>query len=251
MPRFVSMLAIRSWRDLIVKSLIFYAVFLGLSIPFVVTENDGFSWQSFMEDAWLTILVSTPILVFQFSVVTYLDRLQRQLAELAMTDVLTGLPNRRSFLSRSADALAQSDTGFLVLLDADHFKRINDTYGHAVGDACLHAIASRLNAAVRSSDVVGRLGGEEFGAFMPAATEGRIAAFGTEMTQPITVQHPDVSDDVTVTVSLGAAAIITPEALAGLMSRADAALYEAKKSGRARLAIWRPESEQQSIEQAS
>lgn len=242
MPRIVALMAIRNWRDLLAKSLFFYMFFLLLSLPFVFAETGDFSWSDFWADAGLTMVVATPVIMIKFLVVSYLDRLHRQLAQLALTDMLTGLPNRRQFFDRAADRLLTQDTSTLVILDADHFKRINDTYGHAVGDACLEAVGERLRAVRQSGELVARIGGEEFAAFLPNASEARLHEFAAQMTRPIVIDDKSLTEEkVELTLSLGAAHGDTGHSLIGLMQRADAALYHAKANGRGHLEVWHPD----------
>ena len=242
MPRFVSALAIRSWRDLIWKSVCFYLVFNLLGIPIDIYSYPAGERPPLFNDFWLITLVSTPVLALQFGVVTYLDRLQSRLAQLAMTDVLTELPNRRSFITRTNKLRETTPEGAVFILDADHFKRINDTYGHAAGDACLQAIAQTLLTSTMESDVIGRLGGEEFAVFLPAADQAKVTSFGDRLTKEIRTQletetHSE-KRQVALTMSIGAAYAKSGQTLDHLLSRADTALYDAKDAGRARMVVW-------------
>jgi diguanylate cyclase (GGDEF)-like protein len=121
-------------------------------------------------------------------------------------------------------------------LDADHFKRINDQWGHAAGDACLSAIAERLRACLRPGDLVGRLGGEEFAVFLPSVTAEDAVRVGERLCQAVAVEAEGIEDGLTVTLSAGAALGGRP--FDQLMRQADAALYQAKAQGRARLVVW-------------
>jgi GGDEF domain-containing protein len=98
---------------------------------------------------------------------------EETLRQLATTDALTGIANRRSFMEKLADEFARfqrfSNPVAVLMLDIDHFKRVNDTWGHAVGDKVLHDFAAICQQVVRKVDVVGRLGGEEFAVLLPAA----------------------------------------------------------------------------------
>lgn len=182
--------------------------------------------------------LSAPFAALLFGLVTYLDRLQRQLARLASTDVLTALPNRRAFMDRTQQALDGGASGVLIILDADHFKRINDTYGHAVGDACLVAIADHLRRCLTPPDLIGRIGGEEFAAFLPDRTIQDSFPSDAALTGPIHVRCDADGATLEVTLSAGAAPASKDGALETILHFADRAFYQAKSNGRARIEIW-------------
>ncbi|MEQ8598981.1 MAG: GGDEF domain-containing protein [Devosia sp.] len=153
------------------------------------------------------------------------------------TDTLSGLLNRRGFEDRGESALtlaARSGVpAVMIVADLDHFKQVNDTYGHATGDNVIAAFAQVLEECAAPHAVLGRLGGEEFGAFLPGAnlTTGKLYAE--------TVRHAfrSLPADVTglrdsASASFGVAQLMPFDHLADLLRRADAALYEAKKEGR-------------------
>ena len=159
-----------------------------------------------------------------------------RLAELAALDTLTALPNRRALdqeLERQCAAAQRSMREFSVLmLDIDHFKAVNDTYGHGVGDALLRAIARRLAVRVRSTDTLGRWGGEEFMVVLPD-TDGEGAARVAEDLRALLASRPldTASAAVRITASIGVATS-TGETAGELIERCDRALYDAKASGR-------------------
>ncbi|MBJ6984235.1 sensor domain-containing diguanylate cyclase [Luteimonas sp. MC1750] len=161
---------------------------------------------------------------------------RRELERMTRTDPLTGLANRRQVDERLALALARLTRGggpvALLYLDIDHFKRINDTLGHAAGDAVLQAFARRLLDSLRATDLAARLGGDEFVLLLegvePAAAE-RVARKVLEaMGAPVDA----AGTPVVVGTSIGIAWTDRPLAAADLAAQADAALYAAKKSGR-------------------
>ncbi|MEV6599811.1 GGDEF domain-containing protein [Actinoplanes sp. NPDC051346] len=167
---------------------------------------------------------------------------------LAITDALTGLYTRR-FLSEQlrteSDRAARYGGSFaLLLLDVDHFKRVNDTYGHPAGDQVLVEVARRLRSTCRASDVVARFGGEEFAVLAPATDLENLAVLAERLRArmnetPILV---DGRTPVAVTVSIGGIAAVPPHALTAdeLVNTADAALYTAKRGGRDRVVIADP-----------
>jgi two-component system cell cycle response regulator len=155
----------------------------------------------------------------------------------ALTDALTGLSNRRhgfGELDRAVAAAERHDRSLCVLMaDLDHFKTLNDTYGHDAGDACLREAARRLGNAVRTSDLPVRWGGEEFVVIMPDAA-GEKAAEVAERIRSDVADPPFYAgkDEIHVTMSVGWAMRANGEDGTDLVARADAALYEAKRRGR-------------------
>jgi two-component system, cell cycle response regulator len=176
---------------------------------------------------------------------------QRSLS-LALTDELTGLYNRR-YLFAHLDELVARATGegvgaaALLLLDVDHFKRVNDVHGHAAGDDALREIAIRATQSVRSADLVARLGGEEFVVVMPE-TELAVAAAVAERLRAAIEERPFIVPATTtplrLTASIGVTVIVRGDERDRALKRADDALYAAKAGGRnrvvTRLAIWPP-----------
>lgn len=166
-----------------------------------------------------------------------LEDSRRELERLVRVDALTGLANRRQFDERLALALARlrrhGTPVALMYLDVDHFKRINDTWGHAAGDKVLCSFADRLSRCVRTIDLVARLGGDEFvvvveDAAQPAAAEAIARKLIAEMHHSIDVDRTAL----TVTTSIGIGYAVTPTETATLLVAADAALYAAKQAGR-------------------
>lgn len=222
----------------VTKPLLTMAAFLGCYLLADYLFYSGFSFHSPYQ-ILLIAIVQAPFLALAFVLLTHLSNTQRKLADLAMTDVLTGLPNRRRFMDGATHALRRKSPGFLLILDADHFKRINDTYGHAVGDICLEAISERLMHLKKPNDLIGRIGGEEFGAFLPDRAEKDVLQIGQQLTRAITIDNEPHSNSFQFTMSVGAAEANSKDDLIALMRRADEALYEAKTTGRAKLVFWR------------
>lgn len=166
-------------------------------------------------------------------------KLQEELKILAQTDELTGLPNRRHFLAAAERALRHvrryGGACSLLLLDLDSFKRINDVFGHAVGDIVLREVSRHFLSALRASDLIGRIGGEEF-AILLSETDLAGAEFVAERLR-INVEAAELFSSsgipLPLTVSIGLAEFHgKTDTLAELMVRADAALYSAKKAGK-------------------
>ena len=161
-----------------------------------------------------------------------------------MKDQLTGLHNRRYMDSQLETLMAQAtapggESSALLILDIDHFKRINDTYGHDVGDEVLREFAQRLAANVRAVDLPVRQGGEEFVVLMPntgLADAAHIAERVRENVAGAPFSAKGGTEQLNVTISIGAAVTLGPgDTAQALIKRADEALYEAKSSGRNRV----------------
>lgn len=174
-----------------------------------------------------------------------------RLERLAMTDALTMLPNRRHFEQSLESELsrAQRQGGGIsvVICDVDHFKSLNDTYGHPFGDMVLRMLASALRGAVRNTDMVARIGGEEFAVLLPSADKRAGIGIGERLRRAVEDMVVMCNDKrVKVTSSFGGctasrvdAAVSAPKAGWMMVQEADQALYAAKRSGRNRVA-WKP-----------
>ena len=178
--------------------------------------------------------------IWFFRDITDSKRAVQKIAALARTDSLSGLPNRAAFLERLQLAFARarrSAARFAVLyLDLDHFKDINDTLGHAAGDALLQAVADRLKGAVRETDMVARFGGDEFAVLQENVTdlsniELLARKIGKSLAAPYLLNENQVHSTVSIGVVPFASDIDTPEAM---LMKADLALYRAKDEGRDR-----------------
>ncbi|HEX7669569.1 MAG TPA: diguanylate cyclase, partial [Polyangiaceae bacterium] len=174
-----------------------------------------------------------------------LQQANEVLASVAATDPLTGLANRRAFEEAVRRDFARAERNnapiSLVMVDVDHFKKVNDVYGHATGDVVLKRVAEILKATLRTGDIPARLGGEEFVAILPGsdAEGGRIVAERLRVALEA-AQMAGPSEMFKVTASFGVAACAGAAcrgAEALVLERADAALYEAKRTGRNRVVI--------------
>jgi diguanylate cyclase (GGDEF)-like protein len=168
-------------------------------------------------------------------------RNQERLATLATHDPLTGLLNRRGFYSHLAQSCSWAQRYDrpigILMIDVDHFKKVNDTFGHPAGDEVLRRIAITLGESVRTSDLVGRYGGEEFTVLAPETSAEALESLAQRVLDGVR-RRRFIADapDLPITVSVGCAFVeggvhTTPEAL---LSCADRSLYEAKESGRDR-----------------
>ncbi len=165
----------------------------------------------------------------------------RRLAEKAKLDEMTGMLNREAFFAAIEGTRRKSDRGALLIIDADHFKKINDNYGHLTGDDALLEISAAISRGVRSGDVLGRIGGEEFAALLVGATpdEARRVAERIRHEVEMIRFRPDREATVPLTVSIGGTPCPQGATVPELMRAADRKLYEAKRTGRNR-AVFAP-----------
>jgi len=178
--------------------------------------------------------------------VSELARQAEALEQLASLDAMTGLNNRRNFFVLAENEWSRfkrygRPLAFLMI-DIDHFKSVNDTYGHDVGDEVLKSVAHTLRHHKRTSDIVGRLGGEEFGLILPEATLDSAVAAGERFRQLVADCTIAVEGrSIAVTISVGAS--VTGTKTTGIdevLKEADVALYEAKRAGRNRVCRFDP-----------
>ncbi|RJT31375.1 GGDEF domain-containing protein [Mesorhizobium waimense] len=158
----------------------------------------------------------------------------RRLSEKASRDDMTGMLNRESFFAALDGSRRKSDRGALLIIDADHFKKINDSFGHLTGDDALLLIAAAIERGVRSGDVLGRIGGEEFAAFLTGATEQEAKHVAERIRREVELIRFRPVDQRTVplTVSIGGTTCGEGIGVSDLMRAADRRLYEAKHRGR-------------------
>lgn len=158
----------------------------------------------------------------------------RRLAEKAARDDMTGMLNRESFFAALDGSRRKADRGALLIIDADHFKAINDRFGHLTGDEALLLIAAAIRRGVRSADVLGRIGGEEFCAFLAGADEVEARHVAERIRREVELIRFRPVDERTVplTVSIGGTTCGFGATVSELMRSADRKLYEAKHGGR-------------------
>lgn len=162
------------------------------------------------------------------------DTLIGELRRVALTDQLTGLPNRHAFFTELAQQAAAQETACVAMIDIDHFKLVNDRFGHAAGDTVLRNFAEIARSTFRSGDTVGRIGGEEFAVILRGVTVDQACVVCQRLVDRVAgtdIAIPEGS--VRVTISSGIAAIGHDSDAA--MAAADGALYAAKRGGRSRL----------------
>lgn len=187
----------------------------------------------------------TAVLAILPSAIEGLSRRQI-IAEAAIRDPLTGLYNRREFGRRFEQELSRCQRGAkpmaVAMIDLDHFKKVNDTFGHLQGDQVLREIAERLGRTLRNEDVVGRYGGEEFVVALPECDTADARQVAERLREAI-CGHPvtrlDGEGEIPVTGSIGVTSVITPPwpGAEEILARADHALFRAKHAGRNRVVV--------------
>ncbi|CAK0778099.1 two-component system, cell cycle response regulator [Gammaproteobacteria bacterium] len=169
--------------------------------------------------------------------------MEAELIHLATTDALTGLANRRHFLTQMEKELARlqrfGEPAALLMLDLDHFKWVNDGYGHAAGDTVLKGFAETLRETLRKVDLAGRLGGEEFAILLPGTDIQAAYLFAERLREQVARMAVEIAGKtLRVTVSIGIAVLTRNDASADtVLARADKALYRAKAGGRDRVEV--------------
>lgn len=183
--------------------------------------------------------------------ITELKRVEAELQELATIDFLTQLPNRRHFLMQSEAELVRlrgvrGDVSAVLMFDLDHFKALNDRWGHALGDRALSHFAALLREELRPGDIVGRVGGEEFAMVLPGARVEAAIALAQRVQQRVLhtpMMHGDAA--IVMTVSIGIDSMRADDTGAyQSLSRGDEALYAAKARGRNRIEVYGAEGRQ-------
>jgi diguanylate cyclase (GGDEF)-like protein/PAS domain S-box-containing protein len=178
-----------------------------------------------------------------FQDITERKRLEEQLQYQATTDGLTGIFNRRHFMARADEELQRiqrySGTFSMLMLDIDHFKKINDRFGHAIGDIVLKQFTGVCKKATRNTDLLGRIGGEEFAILLPETGLASAKQVAERLCKSVQ-DHVFSTEDglqISLSVSIGGAQHFPDESLSELMVRSDQALYRAKKEGRNRVVV--------------
>ncbi|WP_164730443.1 GGDEF domain-containing protein [Pelagibacterium montanilacus] len=193
---------------------------------------------------FLNALGCFPSMVYFTQRVAELIRENSRLSLLAATDGLTSCLNRTAFIGTVSGRLRTAATdyrtmngGALLVIDVDHFKSINDSHGHHLGDLTLSRIAEAVRGAVRGGDIVGRLGGEEFGVFLPGANPAAARAVAERLRRMVEAMAEEAGLPFAVTVSVGGVSFERHARFEELFRSADERLYEAKRAGRNRIAM--------------
>ena len=184
------------------------------------------------------ILVGGPATVVHLALLAQLRRANQKLQELASTDGLTACLNRRAFTSRAGAELRRG--GAFLVIDADNFKQVNDRFGHDRGDEALQLIARAIGATLRDGDLLGRMGGEEFGVLLPGATLESARLIAERIRAAVAaIPFAPNGEPYRLAVSVGGAAFDGAMSFAELFRIADRRLYAVKRSGRDRAEVAR------------
>lgn len=213
--------------------------YFGRLVAFLLEGQHGPTFVTYFGSAVTTLVTMVLLVVVSFSMSALSNEQQtRTLRMVATRDDLTGLLNRKAFLDMAAELLRDraftQGTGALILADLDHFKAVNDTHGHAAGDVALQSFAGACLDTVRSTDLVGRYGGEEFVLLLPGASGLRAEKIAGEISRHL-AQVPTAGALEMPTVSYGVALYDAgTSGVEDLIASADRALYMAKSQGRNR-----------------
>jgi len=216
--------------------------YLGRLVAFLADGPHGPVFTAVFGSVTTTAFSTVTLVVASFTMaeLSY-EQLTRDLRARATVDGLTGLLNRAAFIDLAEDELRRlrrsRTTATLILADLDHFKAINDEFGHSAGDSALQAFARACAGTVRSTDLVGRYGGEEFIVLLPGVTPERAQEIAADISRRLHQSGPEASPRLP-TVSYGIASTDAgPGDLAAVVASADAALYQAKTLGRDRAVL--------------
>jgi len=218
----------------------------GISVSIPATDM----LQQIKENRYYITLIALCIVGLIYAIIRYvarvfvgdLNRAEQQLREMANHDFLTGLLNRREAYRQVAEEMGRSArTGrplAFILFDIDHFKRLNDTYGHNAGDMVLKQLASKLMSALRDYDIACRYGGEEFLVVTPETDQEQAVKLAERLRTIISAANFSTdTEDVAVTVSVGVGMLQHADTIESAILKADVALYQAKEGGRNRVCV--------------
>lgn len=244
MPRHLHELPRSAWREVILRGagIIAGCVVLSVAISDVLLrlQGQGIAGAALVQAVVMPIILGLPILSYMLLRQQELKLAYARLDVVASTDWLTETLNRRAFTSAASSLLDGTAAGTLLVLDADHFKRINDRFGHDAGDVALQQLAGVLRRNVRQGDLVGRIGGEEFAVFLRDA-DYDTALSTAERLRAAICAIDFVPDGIAcpISVSIGGATAGHPVRFAELFRVADQQLYGAKQGGRNRVELVR------------
>lgn len=235
----------RAWRLLFGGTLLILLVLLLRAVAALSGMADFAQPQNHISPHWVQVItfiaVMTSALLGSVGFLLMIkERTDREIMHLAMTDSLTGVPNRRALIEQAERVLA-GRSGLpmsLLMIDVDHFKRINDTYGHPLGDEVLRQATALMGKRLRAGDVLGRYGGEEFCVIAPYTDAGGAQVLAESLREILATTPLQTEEgEIAITISIGYTCCTTAGAHEPkeLLAQADAALYQAKQAGRNRV----------------
>jgi diguanylate cyclase (GGDEF)-like protein len=234
----------RSWMRVVLLTTL--GTLCCIAVAFIIDSHD---WET---GAWrwgtqplnnliIPLLLAPPFFVYLLNKQRQLAIAHHELMVVAATDPLTSCLNRRAFtalVDRYLDRMENQEDaaqGALLIIDIDHFKDINDRFGHDAGDSALVRIAETIRSSVREFDAVGRMGGEEFSVLLPSVNEERANALAESIRMRIAATELELSGRAChVSVSIGGVTFARDASFGELYRQADRKLYEAKEAGRDR-----------------
>lgn len=210
------------------------------AVMLLMPDSRAYFWYNMIVAVVSPLLSAPGLALTAFAMVYKLDETQTALTLAAETDALTSVANRRYFMSQAERAFVDAQAGgpsfAVVMLDIDHFKAINDTHGHSVGDEVLLDVAQACRQALRTSDCFARFGGEEFVALLRGTHGADAAATAEILRRTVATLAFENRTPPSVTVSLGVASYLAnSESLHDILNEADRQLYAAKAAGRNRV----------------
>ncbi|WP_404402410.1 GGDEF domain-containing protein [Pelagibacterium halotolerans] len=214
-----------------------FAVLASVIVSYAILEtfSNGLGMVGLVAAIVAPLGLAGPMVFFMALKHKQLEIAYERLEAAAARDSLTQCLNHGAFVTEVSTLLAeaQGKGGGLLVIDADHFKSINDRFGHACGDTALKMIAATIRSVVRETDIVGRLGGEEFGIFLPGAGEAVTRIVAQDLRLRIRAITFDIGGETcSLSVSIGGAVSEGPAAFGDLFRYADAQLYAVKNAGR-------------------
>lgn len=216
-----------------VFSVLIPVITFALPFAFFGRAYFGFFAIAVFPAALIPLLLAPPISIILLNMFRVQTLTIARVDELIRYDTLTGVLTRAYLLGKTGELLSQG--GSFLMIDADHFKAVNDTYGHDLGDEALKKLTEVLRKGLSSEAVIGRLGGEEFGVFLPRADAEQAARVADDLCERMRTEAKHIAGhEIGLTVSIGCACHMAGQTLEKTMKRADAALYHAKRSGRDR-----------------
>ncbi|RUO23264.1 hypothetical protein CWE08_01015 [Aliidiomarina iranensis] len=202
-----------------------------------VSSSAGFNLDLMLHTTFISHLLLTTTTALMFPLLVF-SKTEERLVELANIDDLTRLSNRRAFFLQADKAFAQAKIEgspvCVLMVDLDYFKDVNDTWGHAIGDECLRWVANELKQALRDTDIIARVGGEEFAIALPGVTSTAAKNLSKRLCKNIS-ENPLEIDNHTISLSVSIGGVLRNAQhldFHSLLSDADKALYQAKENGR-------------------